>query len=231
MPTKILEIEGVGPVKFVKNRRSKSLRIHIRGNEVKVTLPWYASFSQARAYTVSRKKWILDNLQRIEPLAEGSYIGKQHVINVRRNAAALRMQVRGKQIIANLPAGYDLLSAEVQAKLQRSAQKACKIECQELITPLLNDISLQNNLPFNSVEYKSLKSRWGSCDQDNNLVINSYLIQVPWPEINYVLAHELAHTKHHNHSRNFWDLVEQICPNYKRARKNLKQYHPNIIET
>ncbi len=78
---------------------------------------------------------------------------------------------------------------------------------------------------------KKLKSRWGACDNRNNLSFNTYLIQLEWELIDYVICHELAHTLHHHHQASFWELVEQLYPTYKNARKILKTKQTDIIPT
>lgn len=70
---------------------------------------------------------------------------------------------------------------------------------------------------------KNLKSRWGSCDSHRNIILSSLLITLDDSLIDYVICHELAHTKHMNHSKEFWLNVEMMIPDYKQRRKELKK--------
>ena len=81
-----------------------------------------------------------------------------------------------------------------------------------------------------SVGIKHYKSRWGSCDRFGRLTFNWILFTMPEWIVQYVIAHEVAHLEHFNHSPNFWRLVAQLYPNYKQARLWLKQYGHGYLE-
>lgn len=94
----------------------------------------------------------------------------------------------------------------------------------EILLPILYKYSKQMNLYPNKVSFRFNKSRWGSCSAKNNISFNYYLAQLPKELIEYIVVHELAHIKHKNHSKNFWDLVEKYLPDVKNRRKLLRQY-------
>ena len=70
-----------------------------------------------------------------------------------------------------------------------------------------------------SVKINSAKTRYGSCSGENRLNFSLYLLTKPEEFIDYVVVHELAHIKHHNHSKDFYDFVEKFVPDYKRISK------------
>lgn len=72
------------------------------------------------------------------------------------------------------------------------------------------------------VVYKAYKSKWGSCNLKDELTFNIKLSMYDESVIEYVVVHELCHTKHKNHSKRFWLEVEKTLPNYKLLRKNLR---------
>ena len=82
---------------------------------------------------------------------------------------------------------------------------------------------------FLKISLKDPKSRWGSCSQDRKLMFSWRLIMAPKQVSSYVAAHEIAHLVHMNHSKNFWNLVHFLCPDYSTQRiwlqKNGKQLH------
>ncbi len=85
-------------------------------------------------------------------------------------------------------------------------------------------IQLSNihQLNFYKLIFKTLKSRWGSCSQNNTICINNIIYNLPNHLQEYILLHELAHTKIKNHSLIFWEELEKICPNSKLKRKELR---------
>lgn len=66
-----------------------------------------------------------------------------------------------------------------------------------------------------SVKINSAKTRFGSCSAKNSLNFSLYLILYPMDAVDYVVVHELAHIKHKNHSKDFYNLIEGVLPDYK----------------
>jgi len=93
----------------------------------------------------------------------------------------------------------------------------------EVALPRLSYFSDKHELKVKQVRVKEQKTLWGSCSSKNNINLNYLLIMAPMKVIDYVIVHELVHTIHKNHSSKFWQKVETIMPNYKDARKWLKE--------
>ena len=78
------------------------------------------------------------------------------------------------------------------------------------------------------ITLRDTRSRWGSCSNDANLMFSWRLIMAPENILAYVAAHEVAHLKHMNHSKDFWETVEYLFGPYKNERTWLKQYGPSL---
>ena len=78
---------------------------------------------------------------------------------------------------------------------------------------------------YNRITMRNQKTRWGSCSSQGNLNFNNRLLFVPEELVDYVVVHELAHRKEMNHSRAFWNVVEEYLPDYKERRAKLREYH------
>jgi len=97
-----------------------------------------------------------------------------------------------------------------------------KIAFKKIALPRLEYYAELYQLSYQHVRIKAQKTLWGSCSSVNNINLNYLLIRAPVFVIDYVIVHELAHTKHKNHSKNFWQLVEQLLPEYKSSMIWLK---------
>ena len=73
------------------------------------------------------------------------------------------------------------------------------------------------------ITIKEQQKRWGSCSSKGNLNFNWKAIMAPSPVIDYLVVHELCHLVHHNHSKDFWNLVASILPDYQERRTWLKE--------
>lgn len=84
--------------------------------------------------------------------------------------------------------------------------------------------SKKHHLKFNQVYFKAQKTCWGSCSSKNNINLNYLLMMAPISVIDTIIAHELAHTQYKNHGKDFYQLLENMMPNYKQANAWLKQH-------
>ena len=80
------------------------------------------------------------------------------------------------------------------------------------------------NLHPKKVSFRKAKTRWGSCSSVNNISLNIGLLMLSNELIDYVVVHELAHIKHKNHFKEFWNMVEKYYQSYKQAKEELKKY-------
>ena len=99
-----------------------------------------------------------------------------------------------------------------------------RTKSKEIIPKIIDIYSEEMQLYPKSLKFRKNKSRWGSCSFSNNINLNILLMKLPLEAIEYIVVHELAHIKHKNHSKNFWDLVLKHKPNYKSIEKIIKNY-------
>lgn len=92
----------------------------------------------------------------------------------------------------------------------------------EIIPERVEYFSKIMGLTPTGIKITSAKKRFGSCNSKNSLCFSYYLMAYPPEAIDYVVVHELAHIRHHNHSREFYSLIEQYMPDYKSREKLLR---------
>jgi predicted metal-dependent hydrolase len=81
---------------------------------------------------------------------------------------------------------------------------------------------------INKINIKNQKTRWGSCSKNGNLNFNYKILFLPEIQRDYIIVHELCHLKEFNHSRYFWSLVAQTFPQWRAAKKELKNSALNL---
>ena len=96
---------------------------------------------------------------------------------------------------------------------------ARKILCRRI-----GELAQLHNFVYNRVTIRKQKTRWGSCSTKNNINLNANLLHLPSELIDYVLLHELVHTRVKNHSKDFWDELETVVPNARKVDQRLKEY-------
>ncbi len=95
---------------------------------------------------------------------------------------------------------------------------------EKMIKEEVEEISNKYNFATNSVKIKALISTWGNCSSNADISLNWKLVMAPKFVREYVIIHELCHLVEMNHSKKFWDKVQKYCPNYKEAKKWLKDF-------
>ena len=91
-----------------------------------------------------------------------------------------------------------------------------------IVSKRINLYKKKLDVEYNTIRFKDTSSLWGSCSSNKNLNFNIYLSAFPLDVIDYVLIHELSHLKILNHSKNFWNIVKSLDPDYKKHKHYLK---------
>lgn len=80
-------------------------------------------------------------------------------------------------------------------------------------------------IPYPDLRIRKMTTRWGVCNvKTKTVTLNLELIKRDTKYLDYVIVHELSHLIHANHSSKFWDLVEENMPDYKKYRKEMKDF-------
>lgn len=104
------------------------------------------------------------------------------------------------------------------------------IKARKVIPDKVKAYADKMNVTYEKITIRHQKSRWGSCSTKGNLNFNCLLMLTPDEVVDYVVVHELSHRIHMNHSKEFWQEVEKILPDYKKRRKWLKDNGNAIID-
>ena len=102
--------------------------------------------------------------------------------------------------------------------------KWLKDNAKRIFTRVAEDTAKRMGVTYQSVGVNSARSRWGSCSGENSIHFTFRLLYAPKEVVEYVIVHELAHTKHHDHSKAFWMEVEKFVPDWKDKRAWLKRH-------
>ena len=114
-----------------------------------------------------------------------------------------------------------------EKKYNENANKFNKIGKEKAKTILVRRLKYLANrygYYYNRVLIRNQKTRWGSCSAKNNISLNMKLVILPEELMDYVILHELVHTRKKNHSKIFWDEIDKLVRNSSELRIKLRQY-------
>jgi len=198
------------------NRKTLSIQIDSNASIV-IRAPQKLSINKIEEFVNDKSNWIAKK----QSLA----ISKNHKAKYLTNEDFLYLGNTYKLIVnTNTPYGVEFngdkfyLNGDGHLEFNKWYKQAFN----KIAIPRLEFYSEKYNLQLNNVRIKAQKTLWGSCSSTNNINLNYLLIMAPIATIDYVIVHELCHTKIKNHSKEFWQMLEKILPNYKSSKKWLK---------
>jgi predicted metal-dependent hydrolase len=127
-----------------------------------------------------------------------------------------RLQLAGRRLVVSGDSGRTGLVRHV---LQRFTMRMAR----EILGPWLESVSSASGLPFERLQIRRQRTRWGSCSRTGTISLNACLLFQPPAVVNYLLIHELVHTRHMNHSRQFWAMVGNLEPRWRVLDASLSQ--------
>jgi predicted metal-dependent hydrolase len=217
-----------------KSSRARNLTITIKPFDgVVISIPERISFRAGEKLAKEKIVWIREHLNKTKSASEHHQtIDENSQVATRSHRLVLSqwendyisVRLSCGKINVKYPIGRNVCSFLVQKAIRKGIEKAYREEAKEFLPKRLNDLSDRFNLPYKEVYIKNIKSRWGSCSGKDNINLSIHLMRLPDHLIDYVLLHELAHTKVRNHSREFWRFLDSLVLDSKIFDKELKQY-------
>lgn len=228
-----IEDKEFGRITIRRSALASHVRIRVAANgTLSASLPLYApTFMIKRLIQSSRDelRQMLSTQQPKQHLEDGMDIGKSHKLSIRHTKGdKLIANTRGQVISAYLPETLTLDSPQVIAAIRKQMQTALRTEAKNYLPRRLKYLADQLDCTYEKVRFSHASGRWGSCSSSGTISLNIALMKLPHDLIDYVLIHELSHTKQMNHSADFWDTVAIGDPKYKLHRKAIKAYTPSI---
>lgn len=155
-------------------------------------------------------------------------IGKEHFLTITHTDNLSSVKCEGNRIIAYISTTDDIESYQIQRLIKDKITLTLRKEAKKYLPKRISIIAKQHNLSFNNLRFTHASSRWGSCSSTKTISLNIALMKLPFEIIDYVLCHELSHLTHMNHSKQFWDYVGVMDPEYVKHRNALRLHAPHI---
>ena len=219
MTSTSLLIDGLDyPVLLTRHRRAKRFTMRLDKNgHVKVTTPWRFSKRNVISFIRDHQDWIQkqQEAEKSTPFHDGMIVpieGVDHVIT----------HIEGKGIKVTQEDGQLIVAGNID-RLPRAVERYLRKRAREIIVPLAHEKASTIGKKINRIAIKDTSTRWGSCSTKGNLNFSWRVIMAPPETLDYLVAHEVAHLQHMNHSHNFWDVCEGLSEAYSVGKSWLKK--------
>ena len=218
---------------IIRSKR-KTIGIEVRpGGTVTVRAPLYTSDESIFTALEKKAAWIsaarlkmqaMETAQKLKIFQEGElfwYLGRQYPLQiVDRRSPPLSFTERQGFTLAR---AHKLDAKDLFIAWYRK-------QTRKLMTELIHKYQKRHGFAVSALRITSAKTRWGSCSSKNNINFTYRLCMAPISAVEYVVVHELVHTRIKNHSVAYWKALLAIYPNYKKERAWLKKHglHLNL---
>lgn len=222
---------------IVRSARRRSISIEIAKAQVVVRAPFFVAKTELEKFVAEKSVWVQQKLaeqtQQMMALPERTYVdgsklpflGRQITLVVRTQPRA-DVVLYGEQLLV-------ILSSRSRLDDEEQARRLVSVWYQEQALALLiskTEAAAQRiGARHSAVTIRATRSKWGHCTIDGAIQYNWQILLAPEAIVDYLVAHEVSHLRHHNHSAAFWALVATICPDYKRRRAWLKANGAQLI--
>jgi len=204
----IVNYSGIGKVKYTRNPRARNFTIRInQQGEVKVTVPRTVSWGRAEAFFISRRLWVEKKLEEINI----------HSCSDSIPAHGEKIHIRGKDYRVEMKNG--------DSKSEDAIWRILRETALDYLPGRVEELSQAHGYKTTGLKIRKMKTRWGSCTSKKSINLNSWLMMVPEALSDYVILHELAHTKYPDHGRLFWKELDKTTGGLSQVyRKELRKH-------
>ena len=212
--------------------RNTRVAIHVEPDgRVIVEAPPEADRPSIHSAVVKRARWIATHVAAAEDrqrhmiareYVSGEqvlYLGRRYVLKVTQSdAGSPRVRLKGNRL--------EVTRKDISREAVRAAVRALyRVHARDFFDRRIGELSfslpwVKERPPFRLLE---MTKQWGSCSPKGEIILNPHLIKAPRPCVDYVLIHEMAHLKHHDHSQEFFALLDREIAEWRGVKKRLDE--------
>lgn len=213
-----------------KNRKTLALHVY-PDRSVVVDAPENTTLEKIKQKVVKKAKWIKKqqrHFERYPPALPARkytsgeafrYLGKQYTLKIERSIINEVKMLRGQLYVYATYTNPKHIKYLVDTWYRDKVDRVFNERFSELLRHVKKKIDIEHDGKFS---LRAMKTRWGSCSSNNHITLNPELIAAPKECIDYVIIHELCHVIEHNHSREFYKLLEKALPDWEKRKNKLE---------
>ena len=227
----IISDKDFGKIHFVVRRSARNITMRVKEDGLHVTTPPYRSITALLEAIAPFRERLRNVCSEVKPKPfDLNFSIEAECFRLKLETSPLRnftVSMRDETVVIACPAHADFTTDRVQTLVKNAVMRAMRKKAEEYLPPLVQYWSSLFDLPYNKVTISKARSRWGSCSSKRDISLSFYLMLLPAHLMDYVILHELAHTREMNHGPKFWELLNQLTDGKALAlRKELRMHRP-----
>lgn len=227
----IISDKDFGKIHFVVRRSARNITMRVKEDGLHVTTPPYRSITALLEAIAPFRERLRNVCSEVKPKPfDLNFSIEAECFRLKLETSPLKnftVSMRDETVVIACPAHADFTTERVQTLVKNAVMRAMRKKAEEYLPPLVQYWSSLFDLPYNKVTISKARSRWGSCSSKQDISLSFYLMLLPAHLMDYVILHELAHTREMNHGPKFWELLNQLTDGKALAlRKELRMHRP-----
>ena len=227
----IISDKDFGKIHFVVRRSARNITMRVKEDGLHVTTPPYRSITALLEAIAPFRERLRNVCSEVKPKPfDLNFSIEAECFRLKLETSPLKnftVSMRDETVVIACPAHADFTTDRVQTLVKNAVMRAMRKKAEEYLPPLVQYWSSLFDLPYNKVTISKARSRWGSCSSKRDISLSFYLMLLPAHLMDYVILHELAHTREMNHGPKFWELLNQLTDGKALAlRKELRRHRP-----
>ncbi|HOU69308.1 MAG TPA: SprT family zinc-dependent metalloprotease [Paludibacteraceae bacterium] len=223
----------LGRIRIVRSKKAKRTSIRITGDaDVVLTIPYRQSEDESLDFFRSKYDWILSHRNKVKKTVVTKFDDSTEFstltfrVKIQKGLSSVfKISLSGGLLTITYPDAINLDLESSQDVIRMGIEKAMRMEAQRILPHRLRSLAEKFGFKFSGVTIRSSKTRWGSCSSLGNINLSYFLMTLPPYLIDYVLLHELCHTKEMNHGPRFWALMDKVTAmKSDEYRSDIKKY-------
>ncbi|WP_180163455.1 SprT family zinc-dependent metalloprotease [Acinetobacter sp. YH12069] len=214
-------IPNLPEIQITRKLRATRLRLRVEPTQIKLTVPQFCTQRQVQDFLKQSEQWMIETWQKQQE--KTGQIDKTLPVELKlfnlEQPLSIVYQTQKHPFILDDESHQLFISDRQPEQYLKSFVIAY---AKEYLPIYLKQVSSETGLKYGDCSIRQPKTRWGSCSARHDIMLNSALVLFPEQVARYVAVHELAHTKHFDHSPNFWAEVQKHDINFQQHRKILK---------
>ncbi|HPJ79375.1 MAG TPA: SprT family zinc-dependent metalloprotease [Prolixibacteraceae bacterium] len=235
MSVKVVHIHPMGEVIFRRHAASRTIKLSVKpGRKILVSYPVDVPFREAERFVGQHTEWILGQLERqrqVSPYPENTpFKTRYHTVLIVRGGLKTTVRQKGFEWVITLPEAGEHTGYEGMEKVTAIMTEIYRWEARKYLPGRVMELAAQTGLSCGKVTIRNNKSNWGSCSHRNHISLNLHLMKLPGHLIDYVILHELAHTRVKNHGPEFHHLLDELTGHQAaRLKAEIRKYSPHHL--
>ena len=222
-----------GQIIIHTRRGARNITMRVKPDGLHLTVPSRSLLKKVLEVLQPYRKQLLEQLEQIAPkpvdLSFRIHADCFHLSLASSKLKHFTIRREEEEMIIYCPENVDFKREDVQKLVRSAILRAMKKAAETYLPPLLSMWAERFGLTYRKVRITGARSRWGSCSAARTISLSCYLMLLPVKLMDYVILHELAHTKEMNHGPRFWELLDGMTEGKALLlRKELRAYRTSF---